>query len=64
MDPLDLRPCPFCANEVPTLVAMGSEQVQRVSVVCTECGAVGPTTTADDPPGHAAHLWNLRYGAN
>jgi len=51
----DLRPCPFCAHEKPTLVVMGSGEVERVSVVCSECGAVGPMTTADDPPGHAEY---------
>ena len=47
MDPLDLHPYPFCAHEAPTLVVMGGEKVERVSVVCSECGAVGPMTTAD-----------------
>jgi len=60
----DLRRCPFCAHEMLTLVAMGGDKVERVSVVCAECGDVGPMTTADDPPGHAEYLWNQRYGAN
>jgi len=60
----DLRTCPFCAHTAPTLVAMGGGKVERVSVVCPECGAVGPSTTADDPPGHAEYLWNQRYGVN
>ena len=47
-----------------TLVAMGGDKAERVSVVCAECGDVGPMTTADDPPGHAEYLWNQRYGAN
>jgi len=64
MAAVELRPCPFCGNEKPTVVAMGSGKVERVSVVCSECGAVGPTAAADDPPGHAEYLWNLRYGIN
>jgi len=60
----DLRPCPFCGHDAPTLVVMGGDHVERVSVVCAECGAVGPMTIADDPPGHAEYLWNQRYGAN
>ena len=54
----------LCGNEKPTPVAMGGDTIKRVSVVCTECGAVGPTAAADDPLGHAEYLWNLRYGAN
>jgi hypothetical protein len=64
MPALDLRPCPFCAHEKPTLVMMGSGTVERVSVVCPECGTDGPSTTADEPPGHAEYLWNQRYGAH
>jgi hypothetical protein len=64
MPTIDLRPCSFCAHEALTLVAMGNDSVQRVSVVCMECGAVGPMATADDTPGYAAFLWNQRYGAN
>jgi hypothetical protein len=43
---------------------MGGDKVERESVVCPECGAVGPMTTADDPPGHAEYLWNQGYGTN
>jgi hypothetical protein len=58
----DIRPCPFCAHDAPTLVAMGGDEIKRVSVVCTECGTVGPLKIADDPPGHAEYLRNQRYG--
>ena len=64
MPVVDLRHCPFCNHERPTLVAMGGDKVDRVSVVCPECGTVGPATTADDPPSHAEYLWNQRYRAN
>jgi hypothetical protein len=30
MPAADLKPCPFCAHEKPTLVAMGGETVERV----------------------------------
>jgi len=60
----DLRPCPFCGHDAPTLVVMGNEKVERVSVVYTECGYAGPMTTEDDPSGHAKYLWNQRYGPN
>jgi hypothetical protein len=30
--------------------------------MCPECGAVDPMATPDDPPGHAEHLWNQRFG--
>ena len=62
--PVELRPCPFCAHEQPRLTLLGDERVRFVLVMCPECGALGPRTTSDDPPGHAAHLWNLRYGAH
>lgn len=52
MPVVDLKPCPYCGNENLTLVAMGGDEIKRVSVVSTECGAVGPTAAADDPPGH------------
>jgi hypothetical protein len=61
---LDLRPCPFCAHDVPTLVAIGNDDVQLSGFASAECVAVGPTATAGDPPGHALFLWNQRFGAN
>jgi len=63
MDLNDLRPCPFCGHDAPTLVVMGTEKVERVSVICTECGCAGPMTTADDPPDHTEYLWSQRYVA-
>jgi uncharacterized Zn finger protein len=42
MDPTQpLRPCPFCAHEHPVLAAVGRESVERIAVMCSECGAVG-----------------------
>jgi len=64
METTALRPCPFCAHDKPFVAAVGRDAVERVAVVCPECGAVGPMATVSDPPGHAAHLWNSRYGAN
>ena len=55
----ELRPCPFGAHDKPTLVVMGGDKDNRVSVVCPEFGAVGPMTTPD-----AEYLWNRRYVAN
>ncbi len=60
----DLQPCPFYGHDAPTLVVMGNENVQRVSVVCTECGAVEPMAAPDDPPAHAEYLRSQRNGAN
>ena len=37
-----LRPCPFCANDEPVLGAIGKNAVERIAVICPECGAVGP----------------------
>ena len=65
MAPPELRRCPFCANEHPSVAAVGrSDKVERVAVVCAECGAFGPMASADDPPGHAEYLWNQRYGVD
>jgi len=58
----DLRPCPFCAHRRPTLVVSGKDNVEIITIRCPECGASGPITTRQDPPGHAAFLWNQRYG--
>lgn len=43
-----LRPCPFCAHDKPVLAAVGKDAVERIAVVCPECGAVGPMATAND----------------
>jgi hypothetical protein len=59
-----LRPCPFCAHDEPVLAAFGRDAVERIAVICPECGALGPMATADDPPGHAEHLWNSRFGSD
>jgi hypothetical protein len=57
----DMRPCPFCAHAEPVI----SRDVDgRELVTCPECGAVGPRALPDDPPGHAAFSWNLRFGAD
>ena len=58
----DLRPCPFCANDRLTVATFGNEQVVYTVVTCTECGAMGPRASGDEPPGHAEHLWNQRFG--
>jgi hypothetical protein len=57
-----LRSCTFCADAAPILAAVRRDGVERISVMCAECGAVGPMATADDPSGHAEHLWNQRFG--
>ena len=62
--PGELRPRPFCAHEQPLLTVLGDERLRFVLVMCPECGALGPRATGDDSPGHAVHLWNLRYGAH
>ena len=63
--PADLRRCSFCANAHLTVAAVGhGDKVERIAVVCTECGAFGPMASADDPPGHAEFLWNQRYGVD
>jgi len=62
MDTGDLRPCPFCRYDKPRLALFGNEEAQILVVTCPECGAVGPRSTGDDPPGHAAHLWNQGLG--
>jgi hypothetical protein len=59
-----LRPCPFCAHDKPELAMMGNDDAQIVVVTCFECGAIGPRSTGDDPPGHAAHLRNQRFGVS
>jgi hypothetical protein len=61
MQPVELRTCPFCAHSAPILAAVGRESVERVAVMYPEYGAVGPMATADEPPGHAEHLWNQRF---
>jgi hypothetical protein len=39
--------------------------VDRIVVItCPEREAIGPRSTGDDPPGHAAHLWNQRFGSD
>ena len=60
----DLRPCPFCVNDKPEFAMVGDEQAQIVVVTCPECGAAGPPSTGNDPPGHAAQLWNQRFGVD
>lgn len=35
----------------------------HIIVMCPECGALGPRADATDPPGHARHLRNQRFGA-
>ena len=59
---MDLRPCPFCANERLTVATFGNEQTRFVVVTCTECGAMGPRAVSTDPSGHAEHLWNQGFG--
>ena len=58
---IDLRPCPFCANDRLTIVY--ADGGRAMAVKCDECGAVGPQATNSDPPGHAETKWNLRFGA-
>ena len=60
--PSDLRPCPLCANERLAVANVGNDKRRLTVVPCSECGAVGPRANADDPPGHAEHLWNQRFG--
>jgi hypothetical protein len=59
-----LRCCPFCANENLVVVTFGSVAAKSTAVTCPECGALGPRASADDPPGHAQHMWNLRFGSD
>jgi hypothetical protein len=42
--------------------SIGEDAARNVAMVCTECGAIGPCASADDPPGHAEYLWNQRFG--
>ena len=54
----------FCANDQLTVATFGNEQTQYVVVACSECGAMDPRASTSDPPGHAEHLWNQRFGAD
>ena len=64
MDPAaTLRRCPFCANPAPIIGAVGRDAVERIAVICPECG-VGPMATADDPQGRTERLGNQRFGAD
>ena len=40
------------------------KSVPFAGIKARACVCVGPTAAADDPPGHAEYLWNLRYGVN
>jgi len=62
VETIELRPCPFCAHDAPTVATVGNEQLLFFVVTCGECGAIGPYAANDDPPGHAEHLWNPRFG--
>jgi hypothetical protein len=63
VNPLARKQCPFCGHDKPLAaeIAAGDGKVQFVK--CPECGVFGPQAGLNDPPGHAAHLWNLRHGA-
>ncbi len=63
MDTIDLRCCPFCANETLTIASVIIEIGEVRCVKCPECGAHGPLATSNDQPGHAKFLWNQRYGS-
>jgi len=56
--------CPFCSHDKPEVAVIGNDVAQIVVVTCRECGAIGPRSTRDDRSGHAAHLWNQRFGVN
>jgi ssDNA-binding Zn-finger/Zn-ribbon topoisomerase 1 len=64
MDAIDLRCYPFCANETLTIASVIIEIGEVRCVKCPECGARGPMATGRDPLGHAAFLWNQRYGSD
>ena len=59
----NLQPCPFCAHRKPKIVVSPQDKVERIRVVCPECGAYGPIATRRDPSGHAEFLWNQRHGS-
>ena len=59
MQPADLRPCPFCANDKPIIVMMGKSPAYVIA--CPECGANGWQSVPGNGPKHAIEVWNSRY---
>jgi hypothetical protein len=68
MDTIDLRPCPFCANDTlivaPVIIEIGEVRC----VKCPECSARSAVQAARwrpamTSPGHAEFLWDQRYGS-
>src|SRR4030095_10532520 len=59
--PIDFRPCPFCAHEKPVVVTIAGDPPVYI-VACPECDASGPKQLPGVTVGTAVDAWNRRYG--
>lgn len=57
------RSCPWCANRKLERLITPSGNDTAIRIVCSECGARGPTATSSTAPDQADVLWNQRNGA-
>jgi Lar family restriction alleviation protein len=55
----ELKPCPFCGYEWPTLVRNGFKA--KLQVECFSCTATGPAQATEE---QAVNVWNARSPEN